>query len=117
MIMENFDINYYDNKIFHEDENINTKIIVLFLKYDFEVIKMKLEYPDTIKLMRVMTQDLIDHEEFEVVRAFVNRRQRTIKFFADKRRQETRPLISFNKAVRRALRMKFKRKIKNLLKK
>lgn len=107
-----FNINKYKGKVFHSKSSINKKIEALFLKFDKDSYEMKLDYKGKIKLINIYIKTLVEHEEYEVAKAFRDRKFNKYKKWRNTRRKNKIPfklrfrLLKFK--ISKFLRNKFK---------
>lgn len=107
-----FNINKYKGKVFHSKSSINKKIEALFLKFDKDAHEMKLDYKGKIRLINIYIKTLVEHEEYEVAKAFRDRKFNKYKKWRNMRRKNTIPfklrmrLLKFK--ISKYLRGKFK---------
>jgi hypothetical protein len=74
------DIKKYKNKKFHDNPSINKKIEALFLLFDKRAEDLKLRKDkEKIALINIFIANLTQHEEYEVARAFKDRKIRIYK--------------------------------------
>lgn len=86
-----FNINKYKGKVFHSKSSINKKIEALFLKFDKDAHEMKLDYRGKIRLINIYIKTLVEHEEYEVAKAFRDRKFNKYKKWRTMRRKNTIP--------------------------
>jgi len=85
-----FNINRYKNRTFHPKSSVNKKIEALFLKYDMD--SEKLDYMGKIKIINIFINALVIHEEYEVAKAFRDRKFKKYKKWRLQRRGNKIPL-------------------------
>ena len=69
-----FDFKKYDKRKFHEDEEVDKKIKALFLLFDYEVLRLKLSYPQQLTKIDDWIKKFEEHELYEVIPMFKLRR-------------------------------------------
>lgn len=106
-----FKINRYDDVIFHRDEDIDKKIRVLFLLFDYKVTENRLTLEQQLELIDLWIVEFEDLEYYEVIPMFKSRREAIVKFINTEKYDN---LSFYGKMV---LKLKFKiKKIKNFIK-
>ena len=80
------DFHKYDNIKLNLKDDLNNKIKALFLLFDRDTERNKLTYLGYVKLLNYYINTLIQHEEFEAVIAFKERKKRHLtKYKRDRR--------------------------------
>jgi len=74
-----FDFDKYKKRRFHDNDDIDKKIKVLFLYYDYQVIDKKLGLTQQLRLLDIWVIKLIQYELYEVIPMFKLRRSVLIK--------------------------------------
>lgn len=108
-----FNINKYKGKVFHDKSSVNKKIEALFLKFDKDSHQMKLDYKGKIKLINVYIKTLVEYEEYEVARAFRDRKMRKYKKWRCQRRKNKIPFKLRMRLIRFKLSRFFRSKFKS----
>ena len=106
-----FNIKKYKDKKFHQDEAVHKKIEALFLVYDKRVYDNNLKYRSKIRLLNIYIKKLIQHEEYEVVQAFIERKFRKYKKYRMERRKKISYILRY-----RVFRSKASKYLRNLFK-
>ncbi len=83
------DINKYKGKKLHENPSINFRIEAIFLLYDKQCEDLKLNFKQKIKLINNFIDKLILHEEYEIAKAFKDRKFIKFKKWRRDRRDYT----------------------------
>jgi hypothetical protein len=83
----------YDKIKLNPKGELNEKIKTLFLLFDRDVINNKLTYVGTVRLLNFYIKTLIQHEEFEAVVAFTERKKRKLFKYRRDRRDFTPGLV------------------------
>lgn len=65
-----FDINKYENVVFHKDDMTNKKIKAMLLWYEYRVLELNLGKEDKIKLLDNIAKMMASNEWYEVATFF-----------------------------------------------
>lgn len=73
-----FDINKYDDKYFHENKEMDNRIKVLLLWYEFQSEQHKLDVNGQIKLIDSVIQLCVKQEWYEIATFFKKRKDKLV---------------------------------------
>src|ERR1039457_7006349 len=91
--VKEIDLHRFDHLILNKNALINKKTIALFLLYDKKVSDLNLNYIGKIELINVFIKSLLSHEEYEIAKAFRDRKFKKFKKYRKENRKWSLKLL------------------------